>query len=153
MMKRASLQPKVGYFIFSRSPGDSVKFEEVFVYGPTYRSNEGAVGHDLRMRPTRLGPGDYTFVGSPNDVEWSRPGQAKKFHAQIKREVDAILAQKPGRKNTKKPSKPTVDCPCIEAGECNCHLMQITERCECPTCSSSPEGITVHHATVAKWRS
>lgn len=87
--------PKVGYFIQSRGPGDRIEFEEVYVYGPTRRRDEGIVGHDLRMRPTRLGPGEYTFVASPEDVEWTRPGRSgllKKSHAQIKREVDEILA-------------------------------------------------------------
>lgn len=96
MAKRAGKQsePKVGYFIQSRGPGDRVEFEEVYVYGPTRRSDEGIVGHDLRMRPTRLGPGDYTFVASPDDVEWTKPGELKqpKSHAQIKRKVDEILA-------------------------------------------------------------
>ncbi len=47
MAKRASKQggPKVGYFIQSRGPGGVVEFEEVYVYGPTRRSDEGIVGH------------------------------------------------------------------------------------------------------------
>lgn len=95
MAKRVSKngEPKVGYFIQSRGPGGIVEFEEVYVYGPTRRHDEGIVGHDLRMRPTRLGPGDYTFVASPDNVEWTRPVStpAKRSNAQIKREVDQIL--------------------------------------------------------------
>jgi len=108
MAKSASKQtkPKIGYFIQSRGPGGMVEFEEVYVYGPTHRSDEGIVGHDLRMRPMRLGPGDYTFVGSPDDVEWTRPASApiKKSHAQIKREIDEVLAKKSGSAGKPKPS-------------------------------------------------
>lgn len=42
---------------------------EVFVYGPTRRADEGIVGHDLKVRPTRLGPGPYTAVVSPDAIE------------------------------------------------------------------------------------
>jgi hypothetical protein len=110
MTKQARKQsgPKVGYFIQSRGPGDRIAFEKVYVYGPTRRSDEGIVGHDLRMRPTRLGLGDYTFVASPDDVEWTRPGeskQPKKSHAQIKREIDEVLARKPCQERD--PGEPT----------------------------------------------
>jgi len=145
-MRRPSQSPKIGYFIQSRGPGDSVEFEEVYVYGPTRRSDEGIVGHDLQMRPTRLGPGDYTFVGSPDDVKWSRP---VKSHAQIKREVDEALTRGPGK------STQTINCPCVEAGECNCHRMHFTERCECPACAESQalsQKKTRPHATIAKTR-
>lgn len=42
---------------------------EVFVYGPTRRSDEGIVGHDIRVRPTSLGPGEYTMVVAPDSLE------------------------------------------------------------------------------------
>jgi hypothetical protein len=54
------------------------------------------------MRPTRLGSGDYTFVASPDDVKWTKPGeskQPKKSHAQIKREVDEVLAGASGNES------------------------------------------------------
>jgi hypothetical protein len=99
MTKRAEHRPpKIGYFIQSRGPGNLIAFEKVYVYGPTRRDDEGIVGYDLQVRPTRLGPGSYTFVASPHDVEWTKPGESKppkKSHAQIKREVNEILAENP----------------------------------------------------------
>lgn len=56
-------------WIRSVGPGDSRELEEVYVYGPTTRRDEGIVGHDLRVRPTRLGPGEYTMVVSPDSIE------------------------------------------------------------------------------------
>src|SRR4029077_7538126 len=110
MARITSKQPKIGYFIQSRGPGDRVEFEEVYVYGPTRRSDEGIVGHDLRMRPKRLGPGNYTFAGSPDDVEWTKPASepTKKTHAQIKHEIDEILAR-PYSHGTKKGSSRDID--------------------------------------------
>jgi len=101
-------QPKIGYLIQSRGPGDKVEFEEVYVYGPTRRSDEGIVGRDLRMRPMRLGPGDYTFVGHPDDVEWTRPVSAppKKSHAQIRREIDEALDPKYKHSHARKQKTP-----------------------------------------------
>jgi hypothetical protein len=43
--------------------------EAVYVLGTTRRADEGIVGHDLRVRPLRLGKGAYTMVVSPDDVE------------------------------------------------------------------------------------
>lgn len=56
-------------FIQSIGPGESKEVMQVYVYGPTNRSDEGIVGHDMRCRPVRLGPGDYTFVCSPEQLE------------------------------------------------------------------------------------
>lgn len=67
--------------------------------------------------------------------------------AQINREINEVLARKPGGKIAKARNRPQItDCPCVTAGECNCHRMHITERCECPACKE------VIHATIAKSR-
>jgi hypothetical protein len=69
----------------------------------------------------------------------------KKSSAQIKREINEVLARKPQ----------TVDCPCVMAGECSCHRMHITERCECPACKEALEPrkrTAASHATIAKSR-
>ena len=42
---------------------------EVFTYGRTRRSDAGVVGHDVRVRPTRLGKGSYTMVVNPDALE------------------------------------------------------------------------------------
>lgn len=42
--------------------------EPVYVLGTTTRADEGLVGHDLRVRPVRLGKGPYTTVVAPDDV-------------------------------------------------------------------------------------
>lgn len=42
---------------------------EVFTKGRTRRADEGIVGHDVRVRPVRLGPGPYTMVVAPDDLE------------------------------------------------------------------------------------
>jgi hypothetical protein len=61
-------KPKIAYWIRSRGVGgkDAVP---VYVYGTCRRADEGIVGHDLRVRPLRLGKGPYTMVVSPDDVE------------------------------------------------------------------------------------
>lgn len=72
----------------------------------------------------------------------------KKSGAQIQREIDEVLARKPS-------NDLTADCPCVAAGECNCHRMHFTERCECPACEGSQalrRSTSHHHATVAKSR-
>lgn len=56
-------------WIRSVGPGDTRDLVEVYVYGPTTRSDEGIVGRDLRVRPARLGPGEYTMVVSPDSIE------------------------------------------------------------------------------------
>jgi len=93
----ATKKPKIGYFIRSTGPR-GVEFDEVYVYGPTSRSDEGIVGHDLRVRPTRLGPGTYTSVVSPDDVEWTKPVGHQPTTQEIKRDVDRILAEAARRK-------------------------------------------------------
>jgi hypothetical protein len=50
--------PYIGYF----------NGEPVYVLGTTTRADEGIVGHDLRVRPVRLGKGPYTVVVDPDDV-------------------------------------------------------------------------------------
>ena len=40
----------------------------VYVLGTCRRRDEGEVGHDLRVRPVRLGKGPYTMVVAPDDV-------------------------------------------------------------------------------------
>jgi len=93
----ATKKPRIGYFIRSQGPG-GVEFDEVYVYGPTSRSDEGMVGHDLRVRPTRLGPGTYTSVVSPDDVEWTKPRGHQPTTQEIKQDVDRILADAARRK-------------------------------------------------------
>lgn len=60
--------PYIAYWIRSRGLGgrDAVP---IYVLGTTTRADEGIVGHDLRVRPLRLGKGSYTAVVSPDDVE------------------------------------------------------------------------------------
>lgn len=58
-------------------PNDRI---EVYVYGPTRRSDEGEVGHDMRVRPTRLGPGPYTMVVSPDDLVEPSEAHARVIH-------------------------------------------------------------------------
>lgn len=60
--------PYIAYWIRSRGLGgrDAVP---IYVLGTTTRSDEGIVGHDLRVRPLRLGKGKYTMVVAPDDVE------------------------------------------------------------------------------------
>ena len=43
--------------------------EAVYVLGRCTRSDEGRVGRDVRCRPVRLGPGEYTFVCAPDSLE------------------------------------------------------------------------------------
>lgn len=61
-------KPHIAYWIRSRGVGgrDAVP---VYVLGTCRRADEGIVGHDLRVRPLRLGKGPYTMVVSPDDVE------------------------------------------------------------------------------------
>ena len=60
--------PYIAYWVRSRGLGgrDSVP---VYVTGLCRRADEGLVGHDLKVRPLRLGKGPYTMVVSPDDVE------------------------------------------------------------------------------------
>lgn len=61
---------QIGYWIRSRGgPRSSWDIVPVYVLGTTTREDEGIVGHDLRVRPLRLGKGAYTMVVSPDDVE------------------------------------------------------------------------------------
>lgn len=60
--------PYVAYWVHSRGLGGR-QSEPVYVLGTTTRPDEGIVGHDLRVRPLRLGKGSYTTVVSPDDVE------------------------------------------------------------------------------------
>jgi hypothetical protein len=62
--------PYVAYWIRSRGgPRSSWDVEPIYVLGTTTRADEGLVGHDLRVRPLRLGKGPYTVVVAPDDVE------------------------------------------------------------------------------------
>jgi len=62
--------PYIGYFIRTRGgPRSEWDIVPVYVLGTTTRADEGIVGHDLRVRPLRLGKGPYTTVVSPDDVE------------------------------------------------------------------------------------
>ena len=62
--------PQIAYWIRSRGgPRSSWDIVPVYVFGTTTRADEGIVGHDLRVRPLRLGKGSYTTVVSPDDVE------------------------------------------------------------------------------------
>lgn len=60
--------PKIMNFVQSIGP-DGKEVEQVYVYGPTTRSDEGEVGRDMRCRPVRLGAGEYTFVCAPDQLE------------------------------------------------------------------------------------
>jgi hypothetical protein len=61
---------RIGYWVRSRGgPRSSWDIIPVYVLGTTTRADEGLVGHDLRVRPLRLGKGPYTMVVSPDDVE------------------------------------------------------------------------------------
>jgi hypothetical protein len=59
---------RIAYWRRSTRPGDTVP---VYVLGTCRRADEGIVGHDLRVRPVRLGKGPYTMVVSPDDVKES----------------------------------------------------------------------------------
>lgn len=62
--------PRVAYWVRSRGgPRSSWDIVPIYVLGTTTRADEGLVGHDLRVRPLRLGKGPYTMVVSPDDVE------------------------------------------------------------------------------------
>jgi hypothetical protein len=61
--------PYIAYWIRSRGPGSQRDSVPIYVLGTTSRTDEGIVGHDLRVRPLRLGKGSYTMVVSPDDVE------------------------------------------------------------------------------------
>lgn len=61
--------PYIAYWIRSRGPGSQRDSVPIYVLGTTTRADEGIVGHDLRVRPLRLGKGSYTMVVSPDDVE------------------------------------------------------------------------------------
>lgn len=82
-----------------------------------------------------------------------RARTGRKSNAQIRREVDKILSRKPGERTLQE--QLATECPCVAAGECNCHRMHITERCECPACEvsqASHKRAPHHHAVVAKSR-
>ena len=61
--------PKKMCWVRGYGGGQPKDVVEVFTKGRTRRSDEGIVGHDVRVRPTRLGPGPYTMVVSPDDLE------------------------------------------------------------------------------------
>lgn len=61
--------PHIAYWIRSCGPGSQRDSVPIYVLGTTTRADEGIVGHDLRVRPLRLGKGAYTMVVSPDDVE------------------------------------------------------------------------------------
>ena len=63
-----STKPKIANWIRAIGP-DGKDAVEVYVLGKCRRSDEGIVGHDVRVRPTRLGPGEYTMVVSPDSIE------------------------------------------------------------------------------------
>jgi len=60
--------PYIAYWIHTRGRGGR-ESEPVYVIGTTTRADEGLVGHDLRVRPLRLGKGAYTMVVASDDVE------------------------------------------------------------------------------------
>jgi hypothetical protein len=60
--------PYIAYWVHTRGRGGR-ESEAIYVLGTTTRADEGIVGHDLRVRPLRLGKGPYTMVVSPDDVE------------------------------------------------------------------------------------
>jgi Family of unknown function (DUF6496) len=62
--------PYIAYWVHTRGFGGR-ESEPIYVLGTTTRPDEGIVGHDLRVRPLRLGKGPYTLVVSPDDVEES----------------------------------------------------------------------------------
>jgi hypothetical protein len=68
---RRKVYPYIAYWVHTHR-GGSRDSEAVYVLGTTTRADEGLVGHDLRVRPVRLGEGDYTMVVSPDDVK-SKP--------------------------------------------------------------------------------
>lgn len=43
--------------------------ELCYYLGRCDRPDEGIVRHDVKLRPVRLGPGEYTFVGNPGFCE------------------------------------------------------------------------------------
>ena len=51
--------------------GATVRYNDdpCYYLGRCDREDEGIVGHDVKLRPTRLGPGEYTFVGAPDAAE------------------------------------------------------------------------------------
>lgn len=62
--------PRIQYWVRTRGgPRSSWDIVPVYVLGTTTRADEGLVGHDLRVRPLRLGKGPYTMVVAPDDVE------------------------------------------------------------------------------------
>ena len=63
----------IANWVRSIGPGDQRDLVEVYVYGPTDRDDEGIPGHDVRVRPTSLGRGDYTMVVSPDAIEETDP--------------------------------------------------------------------------------
>lgn len=60
--------PRIAYWVHTRGRGGR-ESEPVYVLGTCRRADEGIVGHDLRVRPLRLGKGPYTMVVAPDDVE------------------------------------------------------------------------------------
>lgn len=61
-------KPRIAYWVHARGRGGR-ESEPVYVLGTCRRTDEGIVGHDLCVRPLRLGKGPYTMVVSPDDVE------------------------------------------------------------------------------------
>lgn len=66
---RTTKTPKIMNFIQSWNCDGTKDVEQVYVYGPTNRRDEGMPGHDMRCRPVRLGAGAYTFVCAPDSLE------------------------------------------------------------------------------------
>jgi hypothetical protein len=60
--------PPIAFWVQSIS-GRVKELVPVYVLGVTDRADEGMVGVDLRVRPVRMGEGEYEMVVNPDDVE------------------------------------------------------------------------------------
>lgn len=57
------------YWVRSVGPGGKDRVP-MYYRGRCSRADEGAIGHDIKARPTRLGKGAYTAVYGGGDFEY-----------------------------------------------------------------------------------
>lgn len=65
-------------YVQSVGPGPKREIVEVYVYGGPTRKDEGDHRLDMRIRPTRLGPGPYTSVVARDMLEACPPRARKR---------------------------------------------------------------------------
>ena len=82
----------VAFLNLTKYPDGTADGISVYVCGFTDMEEEGIPGHDIRVRPVSMGPGEYTMVTDPERLETENPDIRTAFDVSVITASGSVLS-------------------------------------------------------------